>query len=74
MTEKEFLESLDKYQLRYLSQFMCAICHKQFNKPGCFNHLSPRICTEDEKVNRAKNCLKYYKPRLNRRKNWNPGK
>ncbi len=71
MTEKEQLASLDKHQRRYLKNFCCGACEFPFLEEGCGSRWQAdgSGCSEEVRIRRRENCLKGYKPRLNRRKN-----
>lgn len=63
MTEQEFLSSLDKHERRYLSCKICGLCEKHLHRPGC-GSMWETPCNHEVQIRRAKDCLKYYKPRL----------
>lgn len=65
--EREQLAALDKYQRRYLSRRVCALCEHRLDHVGCGACLGPP-CDEATRVFRRAQCLKQYKPRLNRRR------
>jgi len=65
MNYKEFLNSLTKNELKYLSRFQCAWCDHRLDRDGC-SAMFGNVCSDETKINRAKECLKGYKPRKKR--------
>jgi hypothetical protein len=65
--EKAQLESLDKYQKKYLSNRCCGACEKPLDQVGCGSFYE--ACPEQTRIERRSNCLEQYKPRPNVRKN-----
>jgi len=67
--ERAQLHGLDKYQMRYLKERGCALCHHSLDKVGCGSHWE--ACPEDARVSRRETALAKYKPRpgLRRKRN-----
>lgn len=65
--EKAQLAELDKYQRRYLSRRMCALCDHSLDQPGCGACMGP-ACPEEVRIERRMRCLAAYRPRPNRRR------
>jgi hypothetical protein len=62
MTEKEFFSSLSKGEKRYLARFECAWCGHGLSYTGC--SAIYESCTEETRIQKRKDCLKNYKPRI----------
>lgn len=61
-----YLNSLDNHQRKYLSRHVCEFCNGYLDSAWCVSIYES--CSEETRINRIKDCLKSYKPRLNRRK------
>lgn len=62
------LRALDKYQRRYLSNYVCGECDYPLDRPGCGAYGGAPPCHWRARIRRRANCLKRYRPRLSRRK------
>ena len=62
MEYKDYLKTLTKGQKRYLSKYECALCDYPLNRDGCGAIHKCLSCTEQARIERAKDCLQNYKP------------
>ena len=58
----EYLNSLTKGEKRFLSKYGCAWCDHSLHRDGCGDTYSGD-CGDANRIKRAKECLKGYKPR-----------
>jgi len=69
MTHKEYLDSLNKNEKRFLSKYKCAWCDHPLEKDGCSDYNTP--CSDETRITRFKKCMALYKPRKRKGKKSN---
>ncbi len=64
------LDSLDKYQRRFVSRRICGWCEVGLDHAGCgtFFAAEDGVCSQNSRVRRLEKLLATYKPRMSRRK------